>query len=212
MADVDMKPADKPTDSKDAETTKSQPAPPLTPAAEIKSNLALIHRGVSTLEPRFTNRVLRTLTTLKKKLNAAILRSVIEEVYAKGTPSHFTFAHVVERRTDAATKGSLLALVPNGASVESSGMDVDSAPPPAGAKPAPTLELVPESEVYIRLLIILQLLKQKETYGKAKDLAKETVEKIASLNRRSMDPLAAKVWYSLERAYELNGVLAEARP
>jgi 26S proteasome regulatory subunit N3 len=91
-------------------------------------------------------------------------------------------------------------------------MEVDVAPSPAGTKPAPSLELVPESEVYLRLLIIHQLLKQQATYGKAKDLAKETVEKIATLNRRSMDPLASKVWYALERAYELNGILAEARP
>jgi 26S proteasome regulatory subunit N3 len=90
-------------------------------------------------------------------------------------------------------------------------MDIDSSSTPTAAKPTP-VELVPESEVYLRLLIVHQLLKEKTTQGKAKELADNTVEKIASLNRRSMDPIAARVWYALERAYEVNGVLSQARP
>ncbi len=44
------------------------------------------------------------------------------------------------------------------------------------------------------------------------DLANETVQKIQSLNRRSLDPIAARVWFALERAYELGGELSDARP
>lgn len=32
------------------------------------------------------------------------------------------------------------------------------------------------------------------------------------LNRRSMDAIAAKVWFAVERSYELGGDLADARP
>jgi 26S proteasome regulatory subunit N3 len=93
-------------------------------------------------------------------------------------------------------------------------MDVDTATPAPAAptKPTPPLELVPESEVYIRLLLIHHLINSEATYKKAMQLAKETVELIGALNRRSMDPIAAKVWYALERAYELGGQLADARP
>jgi 26S proteasome regulatory subunit N3 len=87
MADIEMKPTDKPGNSKDTPITKSESAPAPTPAGEIKANLALIHRGVSTLEPRFTNRVLRSLTALKKKLDLHILRAVAEDVYTKGLVS-----------------------------------------------------------------------------------------------------------------------------
>lgn len=83
MADVEMKPVDDKTKEKQTEETKPAPLPP-SPVAEIKSNLALIERGVSTLEPRFTNRVLRTLTGLRKKLTVGVLRDAIEQVYAKG--------------------------------------------------------------------------------------------------------------------------------
>lgn len=87
-------------------------------------------------------------------------------------------------------------------------MDVDTTTPP---KPA-TVEPVPETEVYLRLLLIHYLLASPSTYDKAMELAKQTVEKIQILNRRTMDPIAAKVWYALERSYELGGELADARP
>ena len=88
-------------------------------------------------------------------------------------------------------------------------MEVDTTP---ATSKAPVTEPVPEGEVYIRLLILHLLHKSSETYVKSIQLARETVEKIQALNRRSMDPLAAKVWYALERSYELGGELADARP
>jgi 26S proteasome regulatory subunit N3 len=82
---ADTKPNDKPVDDKSAEKKEAAPPkPPVSPASEIKANLVLIHRGVTSLEPRFTNRVLRGLTTLRNKLTNTILRDVVSEVYAKG--------------------------------------------------------------------------------------------------------------------------------
>jgi 26S proteasome regulatory subunit N3 len=58
MPDVEMKPTeDKLLDKKTEEDRK--PSPPST-FIEIKNNIALLERAVSTLEPRFTHRVLRT--------------------------------------------------------------------------------------------------------------------------------------------------------
>ena len=94
-------------------------------------------------------------------------------------------------------------------------MDVDSTSAPTStttsSKPQP-LELVPESEIYLRLLIVNHLLASPSTHGKALELVQETVQKMQALNRRSMDPIAAKVWYAVERAYELAGELSDARP
>lgn len=88
-------------------------------------------------------------------------------------------------------------------------MEVDSA---LVAAKTPASEPVPEGEIYIRLLILHHLLAAPATYGKAQNLAHETVEKMQQLNRRSMDPIAAKIWFALERAYELGGHLSDARP
>lgn len=84
MSDVTMKPADekKKGDTKPEEEKKEEPKkePPTVPQ-EIRSNALLIDRAVSTLEPRFTLRVLRTLAALRKRLNSKVLAEAIEGVY-----------------------------------------------------------------------------------------------------------------------------------
>ena len=79
MADVEMKDAKSKVDAKDDVAT-----PPLSPVSEIKSNVTLIERAVSTLEPRFTIRVLRSLTALRKRLDDKALCDAISEVYPQG--------------------------------------------------------------------------------------------------------------------------------
>ena len=73
-------------------------------------------------------------------------------------------------------------------------MDVDAAPT---SKQQP--EPIPEVDIYFRLLILHRLLTSSDSYSKATQLAHETVEKMQTLNRRSMDPIAAKIWYAVER-------------
>lgn len=82
MPDVEMKPADSKT--KRDEEKKEEPKVLPSPVIEIKSNIALIDRAVSTLEPRFTHRVLRTLTALRKRIDSEVLRNAIDELYLKG--------------------------------------------------------------------------------------------------------------------------------
>jgi len=70
---------------KDGKTEAKPPSPPPpTPSAEIKNNAALIERAVSTLEPRFTHRVLRSLTQLRKRLDATVLKEATMALYPKG--------------------------------------------------------------------------------------------------------------------------------
>ncbi|KAG6377422.1 diphenol oxidase-A2 [Boletus reticuloceps] len=191
---------DKKGDKTDAsKKVEEKPVPP-TPTAEIKSNIALIERAVGDLEPRFTHRVLRSLTALRKRLDNKIIRDAIEENY----PS------------DSAVKTSLLSWLPAAPPADQS-MDVDAAAQPNGPvastpSPKPTSDPVPEVEIYFRLLLIHHLHASKDNYAKSVELSKETVDKIQQLNRRSMDPIAAKIWFALERSYELGGELADARP
>jgi 26S proteasome regulatory subunit N3 len=85
MADVEMKPEDsKVTDQQKDKDKDIEKPPQTTPVAEIKSNVALIERAVSTIEPRFTHRVLRSFTALRKRTDAKVLRDAIEEIYRTG--------------------------------------------------------------------------------------------------------------------------------
>jgi hypothetical protein len=79
MADVEMKEAKSKVDAKDDIAT-----PPLSPVSEIKSNVTLIERAVSTLEPRFTIRVLRSLSALRKRLDDKALCDAVSEIYPQG--------------------------------------------------------------------------------------------------------------------------------
>lgn len=79
-------------------------------------------------------------------------------------------------------------------------MDVDPTP---AEKPSRTYEKLPEAEVYLRLLIIHYLLANTSTQRQSLELAHETVNKIQAWNRRSMEPLAARVYIALGRAYEV---------
>jgi len=211
MADVEMKQADaKP--AKDAEEKKKeeQKPIPISPVAEIKSNVLLIDRAVTTLEPRFTHRVLRTLTALRKRIDDSVLRNAIESIYPKGLPMRRSgpdpFPFTSYFLLDHAVKKNLLAWLPTGPSSTGQEMDVDTSSKSSQA------ELVPEAEMYLRLLILLHLLASEDTQEKALELANETAEKMQALNRRSMDAIAAKVWYAVDRAYELAGELSDARP
>jgi len=217
MADIEMKAAEnkaKDEGKKEEKKQEEAPKPPPSPVAEIKSNIALIERAVSTLEPRFTHRVLRTLTALRKRIDATVLRNAIEEVYTKGSHPHSMCCILspAHKHQDVPEKKTLLSWLPEGSVAEQS-MEVDSSGAPAkpSATPAPSV-LVPEGEIYLRLLILHYLQTSPATYRKALALAIETVEKMQALNRRSMDPIAAKVWFAVERTYELAGELADARP
>ena len=86
-------------------------------------------------------------------------------------------------------------------------MEVDSDKPNT-----PELVVVPKAEMYLHLLILYHLLTSEDMHEKALELANETVEKMQALNCRSMDTLAAKNWFAVDRAYELAGELSDARP
>lgn len=92
MADIEMKPAEdvpvKDEDKNKKEESEEKKPAPLTPVEEIKANAALLEKAVASLEPRFTHRVLRTLTALRKKIDDSVLRTAINEIYAKGTWFH----------------------------------------------------------------------------------------------------------------------------
>lgn len=80
-------------------------------------------------------------------------------------------------------------------------MDVDT----AATGTFPNAQDLPETEMYLRLLLIHHLLSTptNESREAALALAKETVPKIQALNRRTMDPIGAKIWWVYSRACEV---------
>lgn len=108
---------------------------------------------------------------------------------------------------DNTLKASLLAWLP-AASSDDETMEIDTSTKSGADNSKP----VPEAEMYIRLLLIHFLLVEEDTQEKALELANETAEKMQALNRRSMDGIAGKIWFAVDRAYELAGEVSDARP
>ena len=92
-------------------------------------------------------------------------------------------------------------------------MEVDAA---SHTKSTTSASDLPETDAYLRLLAIHLLLDSSSDAARksALQLAKETTTKIQQLNRRTMDPVGAKVWWAYGCAYELVPGLeiAELRP
>src|SRR5258708_16889807 len=117
-----------------------------TPVAEIRANGQLIERAVSTLEPRFTHRVLRSLTTLRRKLNADILKDAFEAIYPKGVLRHI-ISHIARNPLTciaySASPGlaTLIEYIPPTSRAVDTAMEVDDVP--AAATMASKTSFVP---------------------------------------------------------------------
>ncbi|KAF9580855.1 26S proteasome non-ATPase regulatory subunit [Lunasporangiospora selenospora] len=153
--------------------------------ADIKQHFVLFAKSAKTHEARFAVRVLRSLSSLRKRLTAQVLAKVIVNSYTKG---------------DESQKRLLEYLGPDAL--------------PAGAAEEETTSYkveTPEVDVYLHLLVMIYLLDQGQL-EKGIALSSATVKTVQELNRRSLDQLAAKVYFYYARFYELSGRLAEIRP
>jgi len=70
--------------------------------------------------------------------------------------------------------------------------------------------ITPELEVYVRLLVVVFLIDNKHLYEAAKEV-NLLIDKLGNWNRRTMDPLSAKVYFYYSRVYELSDNLASIR-
>lgn len=142
-------------------------------------------------------RVLRSLFALRKKINVAILRRLV----------HGFYTHSVSQ------KQTLLAYLDQAAEMDTteSGSPTGPAPPNTrlrGAKSALT-PLLPEVDAYLQLLMFLHL--SDRGSSSALTCGENLVAKLISYNRRTLDHLAARIYYYYAMAYESDGRASEIR-
>ncbi|TPX37409.1 hypothetical protein SmJEL517_g00465 [Synchytrium microbalum] len=155
---------------------------------DIKNNIALLERAVSEIETRFTTRVLRSTQAFRKRLNAEVLSQALNQHLAK----------------DSHTKITLHAALGMG-----DVMEVDEVV--NGHHPSSTAPTTPEVEIYLGMLVVLFIHDQKH-YVKGKELTTKIIAQIQSLNRRTMDQIAARIYFYMARFYELTGDFVSVRP
>ncbi|KAL8874055.1 MAG: hypothetical protein Q9174_000560 [Haloplaca sp. 1 TL-2023] len=155
--------------------------PKVKAAIDIKANYLLLERAVTHFDARFTLRVLRSISSVRKHLSSHLLIQIITETYDSNNTT---------------AKGLLAALSTESSSEPHdslSEMDVDAqkdkAKPPVMPK-----ETLPEVDFYLAILVQIHLFDAKEIEHGSK-FSTNLVKQLRTLNRRTLDPLSARVYF-----------------
>ncbi|CAG9797756.1 unnamed protein product [Chironomus riparius] len=148
---------------------------------EIREHVKLIDKAVSSKEPRFILRVLRSLPNTRRKLNPNVLRALASQLY----PSN--------------ERDAILVYVE-----EATNPEIEVTRPKSIKTP------LPEVDAYFHLLSLVRLL-DANLIERASTCAQQLMTKIMSQNRRSLDLIAAKSYFYHSRVAELTNKLDTIR-
>lgn len=197
--DTEMKDVEKATDEEEPKKDVD-----LLTLEDIKEYIKLVERAISNKEPRFMSRVLRGLVSLRRKLNANVLCRAIQLYFPFVSAPRNDLIEFLRLANDAAENVAVRA------------------------RSARTLQ--PEVEVYLHLLVLLFLLdsrdkpesgavngggvdaaRREELIEQAVNCSDKLMAKVCTVNRRTLDLLAAKCYFYHARTMELAGRLDTVR-
>ncbi|KAL8930381.1 MAG: hypothetical protein Q9172_000090 [Xanthocarpia lactea] len=163
--------------------------PKIKAVSDIKANYALLERAVTHFDARFTLRVLRSISSIRKHLSPDLLAQVITETYPA---------------TNSTAKALLAAIGKEDASFDSIAtsppMDLDLQKDKA--KSAPTArDILPEVDVYLAILVQIYLYDTDNVEIGSK-FSTNLVDKLRTLNRRTLDALSARVYFYYSLFFE----------
>ncbi|CAG7948889.1 unnamed protein product [Penicillium nalgiovense] len=167
----------------DVENTEPEVDPTTKAIQDIKSNFILLERAVAHFDPRFTLRVLRSISSMRKHLTPEVLAEVIVETYSASS-STASFLLEALGQTNAFENAPA-----------NSQMEVDS-----DKKPIPK-EALAEVDAYLSILVQIYLFDQREIQ-KGAQFSTSLIERLRALNRRTLDSLAARVYFYYSLFFE----------
>mmetsp|Transcript_6158 Transcript_6158/g.10692 ORF Transcript_6158/g.10692 Transcript_6158/m.10692 type:complete len:487 (+) Transcript_6158:317-1777(+) len=183
MTDTDMKDVVAAAPAKDMKDKEVVvPEEELDLPTQLKKSVVILEKAVNQKEPRLMGRVLRMLGQSRKKLEAPAIDAFLKETLPDGV----------------ALKQTLVdALGADSMAVESSAVK-------------PKEEVLIETEIFCALVVVMYLIDQKQ-YDAAKALSTATVARMDSFNRRSLDILAARIFYYYSWSHECSNCLDSIR-
>lgn len=179
--DVEMKNVDSPAATSDVETTEVKKDADVLAVQDLREHVRQIDKAVSSKEPRFAMRVLRSLPSTRRKLNGNVLRAIINQLYPASSDKE-TLIGFVENS------------LPGAVEIE--------APRSRSTPKTPA----PEVDAYIHLLVLLRLLDTNKL-EEAVECSQQLMNKITAQNRRTLDLIAAKCYFYHSRVFELTNKL-----
>lgn len=141
---------------------------------------------MSQFDPRFSLRVLRSISSIRKDLSAKVLTKVVLDTYPPSNPMAKSFLDVLDGGGESNELGT-------------SNMDLD--PKPAAKTSTSSKDVLPEIDVYISILCQVHLF-DRGAFEQGTKFSNRSVEHIRTLNRRTLDSLAARVYFYYSLFYE----------
>lgn len=154
----------------------------------LKEIASLIETGAYAREVRRISRAVRLTMVLRKKLKASSLFAFLNYVLVPGSEAHSRLSSFLPKE-------------------EEHDMEVDTA---SSGTPPPVKHPLPELEIYCYLLVLIFLIDQKK-YNEAKVCSSASIARLKTVNRRTVDVLASRLYFYYSLCYELTGDLAEIR-
>ncbi|KAE8719136.1 putative 26S proteasome non-ATPase regulatory subunit 3 [Hibiscus syriacus] len=174
---------------------KEQPAPSNSVTSSSPSTLhhlkeiaSLIETGAYDREARRILRAIRLTMALRRKLKASVLSSFLSFALGPGSEALSRLSSYLPKEDEHE-------------------MEVDTA---TSAAQPPAKHSLPELEIYCYLLVLIFLIDQKK-YDEAKSCSSASIARLKNLNRRTLDVLAARLYFYYSLCYELTGNLVEIR-
>jgi 26S proteasome regulatory subunit N3 len=159
-------------------------------ASDIKSNFELLEKAVAQFDARFTLRVLRSISSMRKLLSSELLAQVITESYS---PSSQVASSLL------AAIGEVEAFS-NKVEVESE-MEIDGQVKDKSKTQGQLKETLPEIDIYLSILVQIYLFDTKAMDRGAK-FSNSLVARLRTLNRRTLDALSARVYFYYSLFFE----------
>ncbi|PIK33985.1 putative 26S proteasome non-ATPase regulatory subunit 3 isoform X2 [Apostichopus japonicus] len=187
--DVEMKDAEETTkeeNSKAKDETETPKETDLITLEDFKEHVKHIEKAVSSKEKNYMSRVVRALSSSRRKLNHNVLRKLIMGYYPPNNPEKDVLLPFLDEPMDTETD------------------KINFRPRSAKAHLQP---LLPELDVYFHLLVVIHLIDTKII----KICSDLLVAKLDAINRRTMDQLSAKAYFYHSRTYELTDQLDKVR-
>eukprot|EP00882_Tetradesmus_deserticola_P014365 GHRQ01015276.1.p1 GENE.GHRQ01015276.1~~GHRQ01015276.1.p1 ORF type:complete len:403 (+),score=216.15 GHRQ01015276.1:614-1822(+) len=181
--------------AKDAE--QQQPKP-FSVKEGMQGIITLLEKAVKTKETRLLmGRLMRQTAMVRKHMTASDLVAFINTYLPMDSKSAgFLKGYVMQDGDTAPMEDDATAAGDAG-----DGADAGSAPGPSQ---------LPEVELYMYLLLLVNLLDRKQ-FAQAREVADTAVGLLQQHNRRTLDAIGARIYFYYSWAYECTGALADVR-
>eukprot|EP00250_Pteridium_aquilinum_P002098 c12300_g1_i1 orf=160-1653(+) len=187
MQDVSMKES---TESPDLQPSSASSPPTAPLLQQLKMVVTLVERGVVAKEMRLIARALRLMISLRRRFRGSSLANFLKHVLPPASEP-------------------LSRLLPYVAKDAEKDMEVDS-PSSTLHVASHKLALLPEVEILCYLVVLVYLIDQKQ-FKEAKGCSTSAIARLKTLNRRSVDVIAARLFFYYSYTYEMTDSLLEIR-